>query len=42
MLLKRSVGRHCLTPTNPGTLCDPSDKSSCKTGEVCCPLIKEW
>lgn len=30
---------HCLTPTNPGKICD-SD-SACKSGEVCCPLIKE-
>lgn len=33
--------RHCLTPVNPGHLCDPSDKKACRTGDVCCPLIKE-
>lgn len=31
----------CLTPTNPGVLCDSdSDAESCKEGEVCCPLTK--
>ena len=33
--------KHCLTPTNPGHLCDPSDKSACAAKEGCCPLIKE-
>mgnify|MGYP002632700958 CR=1 FL=1 len=33
--------KHCLTPTNPGHLCDPSDKSACPAKQVCCPLIKE-
>lgn len=32
---------HCLTPTNPGVLCDPSKgASACADGEVCCPVTK--
>ena len=32
---------HCLTPTNPGVFCDPSNKDSCPSdGQVCCPLTK--
>ena len=27
--------KHCLTPTNPGTLCDPADKKACPTSQVC-------
>lgn len=30
---------HCLTPTNPGTLC--SGASDCKSDEVCCPITHE-
>merc|ERR1711981_17269 len=31
--------KHCLTPTNPGTLC--SGASDCKASEVCCPITHE-
>merc|ERR1719424_379859 len=35
--------KHCLTPVKAkaGLFCDPNVKTSCATGEVCCPLIKE-
>jgi hypothetical protein len=33
--------KHCLTPTNPGTLCDPDKKDACSGTDVCCPLVKE-
>ena len=33
--------RHCLSPTRPGILCNPEDKTSCLDDEVCCPVIKE-
>jgi len=31
--------KHCLTPVNPGVLC--ANDTSCASGDVCCPLIKE-
>ena len=36
--------KHCLTPTNPGVLCEPDSVSPinpCKKDEICCPLTKE-
>jgi hypothetical protein len=30
--------KHCLTPVKAGTFCDPSKKTACATGEVCCPV----